>query len=193
MRILKLMTIGFMLALTSGVYAAGAMQDAAKPQGAAKAEKSCCRMKHEGAQTSAHKGMKHGGETCCGSESCCAGGACDMKHKGGHATTAVEKSTTGEQTAGCCSSDSCGGGSCMMKHKETSAATHAHATASCCTDVAACCQGDGVQACCKAHKSDTKKAAAAAKSGDKRAASCCGASCSCCGKHAGQAAQAAAE
>jgi hypothetical protein len=193
MRTLKLITVGLVLALTSMAYAAGAMQDAEKPQGAAKAEKRCCQMKPEGAQAYAHRGMKHGGEACCGSESCCAGDACDTKHKGGHATPAVQKTATGAQTSGCCSGDSCccDGGSCMVKHKEASATANAHATASCCTDGAACCHGDG-QACCKAHQSDTTKAAAA-KSGDKSATSCCGATCSCCGKHAGQAMQTAGQ
>ena len=198
MRTLKLMTIGIVLALTGAVYAAGAIQETTKTTDKATAEKSCCRMKRDGTQTAAHKGIKHEGEgccaggACCGGGNCCLGGTCDMKHKGGHAATA-HKTTAGEKTSDCCSGGSCcGGGNCSMHHKKDArAAKSAHAAASCCTEGAACCKGGG-QACCKAHKADAKQgvATANAKEGDPSAASCCDASCSCCGSRAGHTAQA---
>jgi hypothetical protein len=163
MRILKLMNVALVLALTGAVYAAGAMQETAKTPDKAKAGESCCRMNREGAtQATAHKGSKHEGESCCaGGAGCCAGDACDMKHKGAHAKATAQKTATAEHAAGCCAGDTtcCGGGSCSMKHKDASAAANAHAASSCCADKADCSKGCG-QECCKAHQADTAKKAA---------------------------------
>ncbi|HEX6626235.1 MAG TPA: hypothetical protein VF064_21135 [Pyrinomonadaceae bacterium] len=150
MRTIKMLAVAVVLALTGAIYAAGAMQDAAKTKDPAKAPKSCCR-KHGGAQTAAHAGMKH--------EGCCAGGACSKDHTGGHAQTATPKTAAaGEEKAGCCGgSCCCAGGSCGKEHKGAGARAAADGE-SCCKNGAAFCKGGG-ENCCKTHKPDAKHAA----------------------------------